>query len=443
MKFQPVDVTIPEPIEKIIQQIKDIEPNTCLAGGCLSDLYMNRPFKDVDIFILYSADAYASILKHFNLSHMSIYSDSSQEHYFKERLVTVTSFEYNGYTVQLIFTSLGASIVNHFDFRFREFYYDGIQTFATNEALEDIANKQLVFGVTDNPLGSCRRLIAFEKKYSDFTIEPDSFHRLQSFFNQHVYSKERVESIMKTKDTQTEQALCSILSRKKFIQKFDLRHPRYQKFANYCLFHHFTRSQTDLLYAKNDFYYEKITHTFTEHFFDTQTNKIHQHFKDVFDKNRLRLVGVLSPPDLKKLKQALENINAVDIYYVLSKYEFSESLYSFVDHFNNGFEQLNELNTFNKSDQFSMDFSAQISNDVVLHTHMNLDDYLHNRFVKCNINSTGSKTSSDLIFNHETGEILYYRFYKPLSLLYQQIIQDKYFSDKEDIFNDLFSEFSY
>jgi len=443
MQFKPVDITVPKPIQQLVQQIVEIEPNSCLAGGCLSDLYMNKPFKDVDIFIHYSADVYVSILKQFQLSHASLYSDPSQEHYFKERLVTVKSFAYSGYQIQFIFTTFGKNIVNHFDFRFREFYYDGTNVFATNEALEDIANKQFVFGVTDNPLGSFRRLISFEKKYSDFTIEPESFHRLQSFFNQYVCSKERLENILATNDTKTEHALRSILSHKRFIQKFELRHPRYENFAKYCLFHNFTRLQTDQLYAKNDFFTETITHTFKENFFDTQTNNIHQHFKDVFDKNRLRLVGVLSPPDLKKLKQSLENLNAADIYYVLSKYQFSESLYSFVEHYNDGFERLNELNTINKTGQFSTDFSAHISNDVVLHTHMNIDDYIHNRFVKCRINSPVGTTSSNLIFNHETGELLYYRFYKPLALMYQQIIQDAYFSEKEDVFNDLFSEFSY
>lgn len=443
MKFKPVDVMVPKPIQQLVQQIVEIEPNSCLAGGCLSDLYMNKSFKDVDIFINYSADVYVSILKQFQLSHASLYSDSSQEHYFKERLVTVKSFNYNGYPVQLIFTTLGKNIVQHFDFRFREFYYDGTNVFASPEALDDIANKQFVFGVTDNPLGSFRRLISFEKKYSDFTIEPEGFHRLQSFFNQHVYLTEKIENILSTNETVTEKTLRSNLSKKRIFKKFELRHPRYQKFANYCSFHHFNRLQADQLYAKNDFFTETITHTFKENFFDMQTNKVHQHFKDVFDKNRLRLVGVLSPPDLKKLKQALENINAADIYYVLSKYEFSDSLYSFVDHYNDGFERLNELNNINKTDQFSMEFSAKISNDVVLHTHMNVDDYINNRFVKCIINSWTGKTSSDLIFNHETGEMLYYRFYKPLALLYQQIIQDTYFSDEEDVFNDLFSEFSY
>jgi hypothetical protein len=446
MKFKPVDVMVPKPIQQLVQQIVEIEPNSCLAGGCLSDLYMNKPFKDVDIFINYSADVYVSILKQFQLSHMSIYSDPSQEHYFKERLVTVKSFDYNGYPVQLIFTTLGKNIVQHFDFRFREFYYDGTNVFASPEALDDIANKQFVFGVTDNPLGSFRRLISFEKKYSDFTIEPEGFHRLQSFFNQHVYLTEKIENILSTNETITEKALRSNLSTKRIFQKFELRHPRYENFAKYCLFHHFTRFQADQLYAKNDFFTKTVSHTFTDNYFDREVVKTYQTLKQLFDNNRLRFLGLLTPLDMQKLQEAFHRGKRIDfptIHAVLTEYRFPDFLSSFVEKYNNHLKVLEQIQKRDRKKEFSMEFSARVSNDIVLHTFMNLDDYLHNRVIKCSINLPSEDTYSNLIFNQETGEQLYNLFYKPLSDIYQQLIQEKCFSVPEDVFNELSSEFCY
>lgn len=303
MHFNVVDVSIPQKIESLFQDIASIEPHVYLAGGFLSDLYMNTPFKDVDFFIRYDVEKYQKIIDFFDIKEYDkAYADKASAHYFEHGLVDVRSFSYEGYNIQFIFMNFTTNPAHRFDFRFREFYYDGKHTFASQEALQDIQNKQFVFGITDKPERSMKRLNRFKERYPSFSVEPTSYERLQNYHSYEERNKntncslEELEDILENPSKNSTNFLSNVF-------------PLYPELFEYTFLNDFLSRQTveDLL-KKNDYTAEVGTITISMDFYEKQLQKFEDSLRISAKKQRIRLLHLQGPDYVKKLFSYLNEI---------------------------------------------------------------------------------------------------------------------------------------
>lgn len=184
MRFKKLSLSIPDHILAVYERINSIQKNSGIAGGFLSDLYMNRSFKDVDIFIKYDEQKKKTIEQHFKADKIN----SSESDYPGVHIHSVSHFKIEGIDYHFIYTKKGINAVKYFDFRFREFLYIRNHTFASLEALDDIQSKQLTFGTTTNPYSSLNRLFLFKERYN-FAINETGLERLKGIV--HFLVKER------------------------------------------------------------------------------------------------------------------------------------------------------------------------------------------------------------------------------------------------------------
>jgi hypothetical protein len=171
--FERVNVQIPKVIEELFLKIEKVEKDSCIAGGFISDLYMNKPYNDVDIFVNEkSKNEVKKLFENLNINLNNI-TDGYSTILPGENGVFEAKF--SGFQLHLIFTDLGAKIVEYFDVRFREFYYQCGATFASKEAIWCIKNKKIKIGKIHSYQKTMHRVIRFTKRY-DFVL--DEKHRM-------------------------------------------------------------------------------------------------------------------------------------------------------------------------------------------------------------------------------------------------------------------------
>lgn len=185
MEWKTVSVPIDPDIAYLMECIETMAPNSCLAGGYLSDRYMGREAKDVDIFIKHHEKRDGRISAMVKAEGgVSLESKEIDKQYRYKMAMKVESFTWRGHSVQLVFTDFGITAVKHFDFRFREFFHFRGTTYASKEALADINAKTLVFGVTKAPIVALHRLVKFKERYG-FTVDEGSVSRLYQLVNEY------------------------------------------------------------------------------------------------------------------------------------------------------------------------------------------------------------------------------------------------------------------
>jgi hypothetical protein len=216
MKWQVVNVSIPNEIASIYEEIVQIQKNACVAGGCLSDLYMGVPYKDVDIFIKNNPIKQKKIEALMEQKGASLQKEThfTSEYAYKIALDVKTYTLTSGAEVQLIFTRYGVAAPKYFDFRFREFLYFRGQTYATPEAIADITEKKLVFGVTKAPLVALMRAAKFELRYG-FTRDEASFARYNMLYHAYKITPKTLDNYMlKINDEEIRQKMKQLIPQK-------------------------------------------------------------------------------------------------------------------------------------------------------------------------------------------------------------------------------------
>jgi hypothetical protein len=202
LEFVELNIQLPEKVRNIYEKINEIVPNSCIAGGCLCDLYMEKEYKDVDIFIKYCKPDKKK--KIFELLEEELGYKQSMEVTMAEYGDNMEVYEYKkDETIQIIFNERGIKSVKYFDLRFREFFYFKGKAYASKEALKDIEEKRLVIGSSHSPLRTFYRIMKFEKKYH-FTVDQPSLEKFKavSTFRQtpSSYAKLYVKNVVKEKD---------------------------------------------------------------------------------------------------------------------------------------------------------------------------------------------------------------------------------------------------
>jgi len=303
MFFEKVDVKLPEDILDLYGKISSIQPNSCIAGGFLSDLYMNRPYKDIDIFILSSKKTDEKIRK--LVESISTFEKKSEfsPSYEYQMALKVETRTYKSYNIQLVFTPYGNEIVNYFDFSFREFIFVKGSCWASKDALEDIQKKRLRFGVSRAPLVVLTRYLQFSTRYG-FKMDALSEQKFYSLLNCYSISQETFNEYLANKTLDHE-----IISR---LQEFFLTH---SSDKNILSIRTFLDYEAYLFYMRKGLMNRfELEYIFLESFKDIKTFEFH------FQKN-------FYPAKIKNIKDSLFSLYKRDRLRILSSFpEFSPIL---------------------------------------------------------------------------------------------------------------------
>jgi len=198
-----IDLSLPDIINEVYQKSRLLNDQlssfsntnirSSIAGGCLSNTYMGRSFKDIDLFIEYTSYLDyppKSLFKQVFGSDIEVLDYEIHNSYVHFIHPMLYSFTYKGYHIDLIFCEKLERIYD-FDLRFRQFYLlDGnVQT--TKEALHDIEEKKLVLSSPCSPLATYIRCIHFKEELG-FSIDSFSEECLLYFINSRSYGANEV-----------------------------------------------------------------------------------------------------------------------------------------------------------------------------------------------------------------------------------------------------------
>lgn len=190
--FITVDMNLPERIiqtrdtiqhflENIAMKHKQPVPEFSIAGGCLSNHYMGKPIRDIDIFIEHfewmeeEMTGFHSLFGKLNLQHKV---DTKEMRYqFIENTALLRYENEDEQETELIFCT-NLKRLYDFDLRFRQFYLYNNIIYTTPGTLEDIRNQKITVSSPTTPLSTLYRMIHFEESLG-FSIDPDSWNEIR------------------------------------------------------------------------------------------------------------------------------------------------------------------------------------------------------------------------------------------------------------------------
>lgn len=190
-KFEVISMDIGEEIRFVYELVKktmrDIaceenqeEPIVIVGGGCLSDTYMEEPFRDIDVFIKnekWMREKKEKIEKRLHTKIQDIAGKMSD--YFHFDIMMKGEVDIQEHRVELLFCER-MECVYDFDFRFRQFYlYEG-SVYVTKGAIQDIKEKKMVLESPTTPFTTFVRGMYFEERFG-FSWNEESYLELSWF----------------------------------------------------------------------------------------------------------------------------------------------------------------------------------------------------------------------------------------------------------------------
>lgn len=170
-------------IQKLLDTLKDGDQEPIIAGGCPRDIYLDRPFTDIDVFLakpkkLLQVLNSLATLPIYNLRAYSA-DDMPVGYDISPHLTAVISFKYLSLDFQVILTTYSSTeaVVDNFGVNISKVYFEGRNIVLTPEAKADIENKTLTF--TDALYHSTNYKEKIRKKFPGYTIK-DSPTKLAS-----------------------------------------------------------------------------------------------------------------------------------------------------------------------------------------------------------------------------------------------------------------------
>ena len=161
-------------ISSLVYQLQDVATTVFIGGGCPRDIYFDKPFSDIDIFLSSDAD----IFKVINILNKTPTAtcpeiktgDSLPAHYQASHLKAVLTFEAFGLPFQIVIVNRHSftTIMDTFAVNISKFYFDGRNPIATHYALNAMKNKSLSFN-TELPLNKIYKQKII-KKFPDYKV---------------------------------------------------------------------------------------------------------------------------------------------------------------------------------------------------------------------------------------------------------------------------------
>lgn len=197
MELITLDLEIPEVIKEVDLRMKRLSKKTSvICGGCLSDLYMGKMFKDIDVF-LEDGIKEEEIEKVFGTK-MTCVREKAEDYSGIESDLKIYQFEFQGHAVEIIEVE-NIRRVFDFDFRFRQFYLiDGVVQ-ASKGAMEDIQEKKMTIVNPFSAVSTMCRIVYFKRKYG-FEVEPMSQKLLMNYINFSRYDGVKAKEFIRTNE---------------------------------------------------------------------------------------------------------------------------------------------------------------------------------------------------------------------------------------------------
>lgn len=203
MKIQEIDLKLPEIIWEVNEKLKRIygERFFAISGGCLSDTYMGYDFKDIDVFcdnesqvnyvegsrIIGEIDV-EKIKEEFG-DEVEVFR--SNFNYTISSVLRLIKIKYKGYDIELI--NAGVPTLTEFDISLRQFYLYKDKILASERAINDIKEKQVVVVNPKTPISTYFRMHRFAERYN-FKIDDKSEKLVNwAFNNQDVKTQDALE----------------------------------------------------------------------------------------------------------------------------------------------------------------------------------------------------------------------------------------------------------
>jgi hypothetical protein len=155
-----------------MSNIKNKNAFWCIAGGALSNLYMNVPIRDIDVFITYDIKE-DELSKLFGTDFKVLEKRAGYRGW--DSIPYLYKTRYKDYEIEFIICDKNR--IFDFDIRFRQFYFYDNKVFVNKHALTDIKNKEIVVTSPYSPFSTYVRCKYFEETLG-FTLSKKSFNFL-------------------------------------------------------------------------------------------------------------------------------------------------------------------------------------------------------------------------------------------------------------------------
>lgn len=187
-KFEIVEMELHQDIKDTYEEVREVlgefakrekkeMPIVIIGGGCLSNQYMERDFRDIDVFIQYEdwmRKYKEQIAERLQTKIKEINQGPNRYEHFDMFMMSESRMENR--KAELLFC-VEIDCVYDFDFRFRQFYLYENKVYVTKGAIEDIKEKKLVLESPTTPFTTFIRGRHFEKTLG-FSWEEQSYREL-------------------------------------------------------------------------------------------------------------------------------------------------------------------------------------------------------------------------------------------------------------------------
>jgi hypothetical protein len=188
----------------ILHKVQEHLPTAVIAGGAARDLYFNKPFKDVDIFISLSQlkkkldipiDLFFEEIFPESLG-IDLGGEDTYEVVDKyNSLIGYGEYTYNIYDARIqqtkyqfiITNSIFPRVLTSFDINMCKVFHDGKELKTTKDFLSGVETKEVY--TLDESKKSMRRILKFLEKYPEFHIRKDQEDLVKNYksFSAHRY----------------------------------------------------------------------------------------------------------------------------------------------------------------------------------------------------------------------------------------------------------------
>jgi Poly A polymerase head domain len=159
--------------QPILAGIQAIEPLAHIAGGAVRDTILNRPIKDIDVFLDYRHIDTAAEMLHSKFGYAGETREWTKYQDFSDPVVVhVTNFEKTGETIPLSLIGLDEPKpmqmnADRFDFGICMAAWDGEKVYTANAFDTDVANKTFTLLRADDEMQFAYSMSRFKKLTTD------------------------------------------------------------------------------------------------------------------------------------------------------------------------------------------------------------------------------------------------------------------------------------
>jgi len=408
MDFKEMELDIPANLTDLLEQIQKIDAKVCIAGSFLLKKHMKKETNEVSFYVShYVSESVIALLK--GKYHLMLHNQTTKQRRDIVGLYEGYETTYGDYKMLIHFIKCEKHITNYMPLRILEWYHDG-KTYVSNEALEDIEQKELRFGIIKHPIPVYIQLIEYAYLLG-MKVNQESFPMLSNSFNVHNCMKKEMEAeLVNLEEGKVKHAITTFLSTVGGDTRY-LRFPvsgdeTYKREVLRLLYQKegfMTREEFEDLFYFRHFFKEEKVYSFNELLGLEALREKGEEIKKEFNKQSVKLlfhfpkeVGVwrskihdelflyyLLPSILKKLRKKYSSEEVEKpIGAILRKYIQLDAI----------LEKINNLPS---------EVNVTITNHDVFHQNIKVKDFLEGDIVKIAIQEIGYIT-----LNKKTKEIL-------------------------------------